>query len=324
MTNGEKYTGPHFPDTFYVATDCVVFCFDNRIKNETGGLFVLLVVRGIEPFKGKHAFPGGFIRYDLDNDIEECAKRELRDETGCEAEHIEQLGVYSRRGRDPRGNVVTVAMLALLRGVPEVQGNTDAASAEWHSVADLLKMSDEEKQNFWAFDHKTIFEDAVKRIREKLNFEPIVFNLLEKNFTKAEMLRCYQSIAGAEIDRRTLLRWVGNAVKAVNANNTKNVRTEEEPDRISGSQDKPIVARSEYCMEMATDEDDETQAAVGALAEEPALENRPYCWDGKRTEIKKERKLLFRFDKNVFDANTNKGKIPLKENNKKEKDNINT
>ena len=90
-----------------VTTDCVIFGFDND------GLSVLLVERGLEPFKGCWAFPGGFLN--MDEDAETGAKRELMEETGFKAEYIEQFGTFTEVGRDPRGRVITIAYLALVK-----------------------------------------------------------------------------------------------------------------------------------------------------------------------------------------------------------------
>lgn len=129
-----------------VTTDCVVFGFDGVHLN------VLLVERRNEPFKGKWAFPGGFLN--IDEDAPEGAMRELREETGLELNHIEQLGAFTAPGRDPRERVISIAFLSLVR-VAEVNAADDAAAARWFSIDKLPEL---------AFDHSLIFEKALERL----------------------------------------------------------------------------------------------------------------------------------------------------------------
>ena len=109
-----------------VTTDCVIFGFDGAKLN------VLLVQRGIEPYKGRWAFPGGFLN--MDESTEEGALRELKEETGLEGAYIEQLGCYSAPDRDPRERVITIAYFALVK-IQEVKGGDDAANAKWFCLA---------------------------------------------------------------------------------------------------------------------------------------------------------------------------------------------
>ena len=118
-----------------VTTDCVIFGYDGR------DLKVLLIERGIEPFKGRWAFPGGFLN--MDEDAITGAKRELREETGLEDAFIEQFHTFSEVGRDPRGRVITIAHYALVR-TQEVKGGDDAAQARWFSIPEVPPL---------AFDH---------------------------------------------------------------------------------------------------------------------------------------------------------------------------
>lgn len=108
-----------------VTTDCVIFGFDGR------ELQVLLIERGIEPFKGKWAFPGGFLK--MDETAREGALRELKEETGIENAYIEQVNTYSDPWRDPRERVITIAHYALVR-IQEVKGGDDAAKAQWFPI----------------------------------------------------------------------------------------------------------------------------------------------------------------------------------------------
>lgn len=171
-----------------VTTDCVVFGFDGR------ELKVLLVERGQEPFKGMWAFPGGFMR--IDETAEQCAARELREETGLELQYLRQLGTFSGVHRDPRERVVTIAFYALARH-SEVRAGDDAARARWWAVDEVPQL---------AFDHDYILRQAMNRIRQDIHFEPIGFGLLDERFTIADMQRLYESILGVRFDRRNFYR----------------------------------------------------------------------------------------------------------------------
>lgn len=171
-----------------VSTDCVVFGFDGyEIK-------VLLIERGIEPYKGMLAFPGGFMR--IDETAEECAIRELKEETGLEINNIKQLGAFSGVNRDPRERVVTIAFYALAKQ-SEVIGGDDAAAAKWVSINDVPPL---------AFDHDYILRQAMQRIRRDIHFEPIGFGLLNEEFTIAELQRLYEAILGIRFDRRNFYK----------------------------------------------------------------------------------------------------------------------
>ena len=112
-----------------VTTDCIIFGYDVR-----EGLSVLLVQRGIDPYKGRWAFPGGFLK--MDEDAPTGALRELQEETGLTEAFIEQLGAFSAVDRDPRERVITIAFYALVRK-SEVKGGDDAADARWFPVTDV-------------------------------------------------------------------------------------------------------------------------------------------------------------------------------------------
>ncbi len=127
-----------------VTADCVVI---------TGGenLQVLLVERGDEPYKGCWALPGGFL--DMDETTEQCAIRELEEETGLKVSEVHQVGTYSKVDRDPRGRTITVAYLVVVEQATEVKGQDDAAKAQWFPLTKLPKL---------AFDHDEIVNDAMK------------------------------------------------------------------------------------------------------------------------------------------------------------------
>ena len=127
-----------------VTADCIVITRDSEPK-------VLLIQRGGEPFKGGWAFPGGFMN--MDETTEQCAIRELKEETGLQISNIQQIGAYSKVDRDPRGRTVTVAYLAVIDNPMPVVGLDDAAKAEWWPLSALPQL---------AFDHDEIMKDAVE------------------------------------------------------------------------------------------------------------------------------------------------------------------
>lgn len=132
-----------------VTADCVVMTRKAEPK-------VLLIQRGGEPFKGAWAFPGGFMN--MDETTEQCAIRELEEETGLKVAAIHQIGAYSKVDRDPRGRTVTVAYLAIVDEPIAVTGQDDAAKAEWWPLSALPVL---------AFDHADIMADAIKLFQKK-------------------------------------------------------------------------------------------------------------------------------------------------------------
>ena len=167
-----------------VTTDCVIFGFNGE------RLQVLLIERGIAPFKGRWAFPGGFLK--MDETAEEGAKRELKEETGLESAYIEQLHTFSAPNRDPRERVITIAYYALVK-IQEVKGGDDAASAKWFPLDEIPPL---------AFDHDYILRMATQRLREQIHFQPIGFELLPEKFTIRELQSLYEAILGINFDRR--------------------------------------------------------------------------------------------------------------------------
>ena len=167
-----------------VATDCVIFGFDGvSIK-------VLLIQRGIEPYKDHWALPGGFVG--IDESAEECARRELQEETGLQGIAVEQFHAFSDVNRDPRERVISIAYYALVK-LSEVRGGDDASEAQWFSYDDVPSL---------AFDHDRILRMALRHLRDRICFEPVGFDLLPEVFTMTELQRLYEAILGVKFDRR--------------------------------------------------------------------------------------------------------------------------
>ena len=141
-----------------VTADCIVITKEAEPK-------VLLIERGDEPFKGCWAFPGGFMN--MDETTEQCAIRELEEETGLKVNEVHQIGAYSKVDRDPRGRTVTVAYLAIVDVSMTVKGQDDAAKAQWFPLSAFLdKPSGKAERPELAFDHEEIMQDAIKKYRE--------------------------------------------------------------------------------------------------------------------------------------------------------------
>lgn len=176
-----------------VTVDCVVFGFGPNV-----GLSVLLITRKSEPFAGRLALPGGFVNVSdgakQGESLEDAAKRELGEETGVELAHIEQLYTFGEPGRDPRGRVISVAYLALVRSEEHApQAGSDAAGAQWFPVrtAQASKL---------AFDHDAILTTALTRLRAKVRYAPIGFELLPREFTLAQLRELYEALLGEKLD----------------------------------------------------------------------------------------------------------------------------
>jgi 8-oxo-dGTP diphosphatase len=181
------YDPSQFP-AFAVTVDVVVLTIAD------GRLHVLLVRRGVPPFEGMWAIPGGFKR--PNETLNEAANRELREETGVDGERLlRQFGAYGDPGRDPRMNVVTVAYFAVLREVRALGGGTDAAAAALLPVSDVLNRKLE-----LAFDHERIVRDAVERVRADLGLTGIATAFVGRTFTLAELRAVYEEVWGVRLD----------------------------------------------------------------------------------------------------------------------------
>ncbi len=171
----------------FVAVDAVVFGYSSA-----QGLSVLLIKRKNEPCKGCWALPGGFVRNG--ESLEDAIYRELHEETAVKINYLEQLYSFGLPTRDPRAQVVSVTYFALVRpDAFEIKANTDAQEAQWFALNNIKKL---------AFDHHDILEVALKRLRGKLQYEPIGFELLDKKFPFSELENLYSSVLNRPLDRR--------------------------------------------------------------------------------------------------------------------------
>lgn len=169
-----------------VSVDGVVFGFDE------GDLKLLLVQRDVEPFRGRWALPGGFVR--MDESLEEAVRRELAEETGITRLYLEQLYTFGAPQRDPRERVISVAYYALVNlSDHRVRAASDVCRVAWFPVADLPPL---------AFDHDEIAEVALRRLKGKIRYEPIGFELLPKKFPLSELQRLYETVLEQPLDKR--------------------------------------------------------------------------------------------------------------------------
>ncbi len=175
-----------------LTVDCVVFGFDE------GELRVLLIERGLEPFKGRWALPGGFVR--VEETLDQAARRELAEETGLREVFLEQLYTFGGVDRDPRERVVSVAYYALVKlSEHRARAATDAANAQWFRVSRVPQL---------AFDHAGILKTALDRLQGKVRYQPIGFELLPEKFTLSQLQHLYEAVLETELDKRNFRKKV--------------------------------------------------------------------------------------------------------------------
>jgi 8-oxo-dGTP diphosphatase len=170
-----------------LAVDAVVFGYQN---NE---LYVLLIKQKFGVSKGKWSLPGGFV---LNNEsLTSAVERELKEEAGIKVNYLEQLYTFGDDvKRDPRNHTVAVAYFALVNPKKwELKADTDADDAQWYSISNIPKL---------AYDHQKIVKAGVERLKGKLTYQPIGFDLLDKEFPFSDLEHLYTTILGKEIDRR--------------------------------------------------------------------------------------------------------------------------
>ncbi len=173
-----------------LTVDCVVFGLDDQ------DLKVVLIQRDLEPFAGRWALPGGFVR--VAESLEEAARRELQEETGLSRVYLEQLYTFGEVRRDPRERVITVTYYALVNiRDHRVQAATDARNAAWFPVTDTPTL---------AFDHAKILRVALERLKGKVRYQPIGFELLPAKFTLSQLQHLYETILERPLDKRNFRR----------------------------------------------------------------------------------------------------------------------
>ncbi len=175
-----------------LTVDCVVFGLDDE------GLQLLLVERNIPPFEGQWALPGGFVR--VGESLDGAAERELEEETGLSEVYLEQLYTFGTPDRDPREHVVSVAWYALTNiRDHRVRAATDARDARWFSLHDAPAL---------AFDHDRIVEVALERLRGKVRYRPVGFELLPRRFTLSQLQHLYETVLETDLDKRNFRKKV--------------------------------------------------------------------------------------------------------------------
>jgi 8-oxo-dGTP diphosphatase len=172
-----------------VTVDCVIFGYDGK-----EALKVLLIQRKHDPYAGQWALPGGFV--DMDEPLETAALRELEEETSVKDVFVEQLYTFGEPGRDPRGRMISVAYFALvdLASHP-IQAADDARAVNWFPIEDLPDL---------AFDHRQIIDMAIDRLRSKVRYQPIGFELLPSTFTLTQLQDLYEVILGLKAKGKSL------------------------------------------------------------------------------------------------------------------------
>ncbi len=184
------YTYP-FPHPAVTVDACLFTILDEELK-------ILLIRRAVDPYKGDWALPGGFIR--MDENLDTAVQRELEEETGASGFYFEQLETFSQIDRDPRERVISVAYFALAPAAHVVlKADTDAAEAAWHPVDELPPL---------AFDHSTIVNRAVQRVRAKAEYSTVVFEFLPEEFTVSDVRQVYETVQGVAIDKRNFQKWL--------------------------------------------------------------------------------------------------------------------
>jgi 8-oxo-dGTP diphosphatase len=176
-----------------VAVDAVVFGYTSK-----EGLSVLLIKRNIKPFKDSWALPGGLVG---DNEsLEEAVQRELKEETGVNINYLEQLYSFGKPGRDPRNRVISITYYGLVKpDAFELHADTDAADVAWFNIKKLPQL---------AFDHKEILIAAHERLKNKMLYQPVGFELLEEKFPFSELEKLYMAVLDRPIDRRNFKKKV--------------------------------------------------------------------------------------------------------------------
>lgn len=177
-----------------VTVDNVIFTFDERL------LKVLLIKRKSDPFRGEWALPGGFVN--IDESLEEAARRELKEETGLKNAYVEQFFTFGDVDRDPRGRVLSVGFYALVKiEETNLAPDTDASDVQWYPAYDLPEL---------AFDHALIIDKALNMLKLKVKMQPVGFELLPEHFSLSDLQRLVEAVIDDELDKRNFRKKVLN------------------------------------------------------------------------------------------------------------------
>lgn len=171
-----------------IAVDAIVFGYSKQ-----DGVSILLIQRKYEPYKNGWAIPGGFVL--AEESLETAVKRELLEETGIKVNYLEQLYTFGEPNRDPRQRVIAVAYFGMVKTgmYQELKASTDAANAQWFNIKQLPAL---------AFDHKQILQVALERLKAKIRYQPIGFELLDKTFPFSDLEKLYGALLDKELNRR--------------------------------------------------------------------------------------------------------------------------
>jgi len=198
-----------------VTVDCVIFGFDGK------SLRILLIERGVEPFKGSWALPGGFVK--IDEKVEEAAIRELQEETNVKGVYMSQLSVFSEVDRDPRERVITVAFYALVKPSDhDVIGGDDAANASWFSLDEYPSL---------VFDHELIVKAAFAQLQRNFRAGNVGLELFEDKFSISQLYTLHSLVTKKEIDRRNFYKKV-TSYNYIEPTNEKMSETPHKPSQL--------------------------------------------------------------------------------------------
>jgi 8-oxo-dGTP diphosphatase len=193
--NAETYDPSRY-DRPSVTVDVVIFTL------QSGELHVLLVQRKHWPFEGRWAIPGGFVN--MDEGLDQAARRELEEETGVRDIYLEQLFTFGHPKRDPRTRVISVAYIALVSADTQtLRVSEESTDVRWFPVRRL--------PGPLAFDHDSILAMALERLRSKLEYTTLAFQLLPEVFSVLELKHIYEQILGEELDKGNFYRKIKDA-----------------------------------------------------------------------------------------------------------------
>ena len=174
-----------YPHPAVTVDACLFTILDDQLK-------ILLIKRGLDPYKGDWAIPGGFVH--MDESLDQAVQRELQEETGATGFNFEQFGTFGQVDRDPRERVITVAYFALAPAEHvTLKADTDADEAAWFPISALPDL---------AFDHAGIIDKAVKRVRAEITDSTTAFDFLPGKFTISDVRQVFECVQGHPIDKR--------------------------------------------------------------------------------------------------------------------------